>query len=1258
MPDTLTVQQAGDWSVLSGNAASPWYDGGAQSALNKIPASGDTVNGKLSTNINFDVDQSAFAAGLAGLDLKGGYITFKEGITTYLKMAGDFTSTVAGAEVRVGTSDSVQFTTASDGTIYMNGAYALKATTSNNITWKTYCNEPTVKSIRLNGAEAVGQTELSVDTDVTSYTNHWKAGALIRIDDYNGNDSEVREIAVGGVAAGAITVTAGLTNAKISGAYIHLISRNFRILCGATTVSSALVQYGLGTINAEIRPGNVSTNCFRGSGVTIGGSLSGGQYGLTTSFGVVVNAILSGLTSGCYAGSGLTINTHISGCSSYGFTSGRNNVVNGAKITGCLYGIGEERNIVITNSVISGNVSGIYNSSGFIISSVLLDNTRDFYSPSIIRAYNTSLLSTSQVAAFVNDASGFSPSGFGQIKIDNYAGLGTTYAWMYAGTVIPATGGELLSAGTTLKYNPIVSTQPTYIDYSLGNLSVGQKVEISVYMKHSATGFTQRGKFEVFHWSDDTFFGGTAIYSWTAADNTDEQFSGYEFEALEEGEHILRISCKNASGNLFASAVFSVISEELTTLDRIEAYVDTLEALLGTPVALDGGSATIAGMLTKIADDNGGADFNAEYDSLNKISDAVAEVDGIVSNIAITGSPAYSAPDSYTLTTGTQSSGTYASVDTSNGVYHVHTSVGNVLDLYYDYTLAADEIAVSVIFKGRINSSNDSVYVQAYDWTTSAFVTLFTLAGVNTTTDTNQSPALVSKYTGTAANLGKVRIRIVNAVVLSSATLYVDQLLVGRTITNRSAGYEGGAVWIDTLAGTAGTGIDVNGTVDNPVLTLADAVTVAATKGLHSFRLLAGSSVTFVSAHAAEDWQGKASSIALGGQNCAGTYFQCVFISGIVSGQIIAFNCQVDGVTGLIGKVFESCLNGTLTLAAGSTYFLGCFSNGPAAGQAPTLDLSAGTCYVALRGYSGKLTVSNLTAGDILSFDAPAGQLILDATCTGGEVRLRGIVDFVNNGSGVTVTRDAPAFDATDGYMLSDMREILGSTLTEGASGRLAASMIKYGDVATPMFTADTDVAIGSDISDLQTHGDSTWATATGFAVAGDQMNLADNAITSGKFDESTAYPLVQADSGSTSVLRTGADSDTGETLSDQLDGIHTKTTNLPASPAAVGSAMTLADDAITSAKFDESTAFPVKSADTGLTALARTGADSDTLETLSDQIDTAQTSLDELLDEYDLWWDTANNKFYIYEKGTSTVYEEYDTTVDAYGKLTRLDKV
>ena len=66
--------------------------------------------------------------------------------------------------------------------------------------------------------------------------------------------------------------------------------------------------------------------------------------------------------------------------------------------------------------------------------------------------------------------------------------------------------------------------------------------------------------------------------------------------------------------------------------------------------------------------------------------------------------------------------------------------------------------------------------------------------------------------------------------------------------------------------------------------------------------------------------------------------------------------------------------------------------------------------------------------------------------------------------------------------------------------------------------------------------------------------------------------------------------------------------------------AVTLADDAITAAKFDESTAFPLKSADTGATAVARTGADSDTLETLSDEI--AAVSAPSAGDVADAVWD------------------------------------
>ena len=68
-------------------------------------------------------------------------------------------------------------------------------------------------------------------------------------------------------------------------------------------------------------------------------------------------------------------------------------------------------------------------------------------------------------------------------------------------------------------------------------------------------------------------------------------------------------------------------------------------------------------------------------------------------------------------------------------------------------------------------------------------------------------------------------------------------------------------------------------------------------------------------------------------------------------------------------------------------------------------------------------------------------------------------------------------------------------------------------------------------------------------------------------------------------------------------DGVTLATAQANYAPAKAGDQMALVNDAITAAKFDESTAFPLASVDSGATQVARTGADGDTLETLSDEI-------------------------------------------------------
>ena len=64
-----------------------------------------------------------------------------------------------------------------------------------------------------------------------------------------------------------------------------------------------------------------------------------------------------------------------------------------------------------------------------------------------------------------------------------------------------------------------------------------------------------------------------------------------------------------------------VVQPDATTGYIMIPTLDIVPTLLGTPIALDGAAATIAAMLTKMADDNGGADFDATTDSQQAIRD-------------------------------------------------------------------------------------------------------------------------------------------------------------------------------------------------------------------------------------------------------------------------------------------------------------------------------------------------------------------------------------------------------------------------------------------------------------------------------------------------------------------------------------------------------------------------------------------------------------------------------------------------------------
>lgn len=138
-------------------------------------------------------------------------------------------------------------------------------------------------------------------------------------------------------------------------------------------------------------------------------------------------------------------------------------------------------------------------------------------------------------------------------------------------------------------------------------------------------------------------------------------------------------------------------------------------------------------------------------------------------------------------------------------------------------------------------------------------------------------------------------------------------------------------------------------------------------------------------------------------------------------------------------------------------------------------------------------------------------------------------------------------------------------------------------------------------------------------------LSAATPTVTVGTNNDKTGYTLTNLSDANAGKLEDMLDATGGVTLTANLTGAITGNLsgsvgsvtgavgsvagNVDGSVASVTAGVSLANDAITSAKYDESSAFPVKSTDSGATQIARVGADSDTLETLSDQVDGVSAS-------------------------------------------------
>jgi hypothetical protein len=433
-----------------------------------------------------------------------------------------------------------------------------------------------------------------------------------------------------------------------------------------------------------------------------------------------------------------------------------------------------------------------------------------------------------------------------------------------------------------------------------------------------------------------------------------------------------------------------------------------------------------------------------QYDTTGLAGDTFPARQDQLAGIANTGSAVNIPADSYTLTTGTQSSGTFASTAALDGTNHEHTDVGNAMDLYYEFVIGSG-IPTDVIVTGYLNSNNDDLEVYGYDWVASAWVRIGTLEGKNASTNEVNSYIMFVNMVGSGANEGIVRVRFTDgAFTLTTATLAIDQIFV--SFSRGNEGYDNGAIWFDSGASNTNTVVGIDGTSRNPVSTMGAVNTLLASTNLHRVEVAPGSTITFAASQDSQVFHGENWTLALGGQSVSATHIIGATVTGICTGasKPTFENCHFGAVT-MPPVHFEGCtLEGTLTIgSAGDFAFARCQSGVPGAAT-PILDFGAAlnSSEVGFRGFSGGIHIHNMGAGTgtyLMTLEGD-GQLIINANCSAtSSVELRGDFKVTDNASGaVTVTRDDDSANII--LTLADTNETQGKLPTNNIMGSSVTS--------------------------------------------------------------------------------------------------------------------------------------------------------------------------------------------------------------------------
>ena len=293
------------------------------------------------------------------------------------------------------------------------------------------------------------------------------------------------------------------------------------------------------------------------------------------------------------------------------------------------------------------------------------------------------------------------------------------------------------------------------------------------------------------------------------------------------------------------------------------------------------------------------------------------------------------------------------------------------------------------------------------------------------------------------------------------------------------SGYDRQSVYLNTSIGVAGTTLYVNGTVTNPVSTLADALTILAahTPDLNGIHLANGDTITLAAARNdtvfwTDDAEGVYWTLEPNGQTMNGNTFLFAYLTKDAAddGFNTWYKCYFFDDTGnpngqkLPGTEYYECAfySSQFDLArlnSGQTFLMiDCFGFNDG-GVSFYFVANCGLSIANWKG--GQITLKNMAAGNTATISVADGSpIVIDSSCANATVTVSGFTTLTNNGSGMTVVQTA---NVANQFLKPTT---LGHTLDVTATG---AAGIDWGNVENPTTTVGLSGTTVKTATDVET---------------------------------------------------------------------------------------------------------------------------------------------------------------------------------------------